>query len=89
MAASFVFCSAAGTGVDILSQKITHSSQEKFEVDWGSAIKTGILTGVASIVPTIVNPAASITNAIGASIVGMDAAIINSVIDIIYTNLMG
>lgn len=27
--------------------------------------------------------------AIGASIVGMDATIINSVIDIIFTNLMG
>ena len=81
---------AGGMLIDVATQGITHSlekSDEEFTVDSKRMIKTGLMTGLSSLVPTIVDPTKSLTNAFGAAVVGWNATIFNGAIDIIVTNI--
>lgn len=57
-------------------------------IDWKRATKTAIMTGVAGIVPTFVDPTKSVSNAIVGAVVGMDASFINAAGDIIFTKVL-
>lgn len=86
---------AAATGgflVDISVQIVSHTiranANEQMKIDWGRAGKTALTTGIAGVVPTIVNPAQSVINAVGATFVGLDASVINATLDILITKFV-
>lgn len=56
-------------------------------LDEKRVFKTALTTGVAGVVPTFGNPANSVLNAVGSLFIGFDATIINSTIEVIFTNI--
>ena len=88
---TFAAAGAAGFGIDILTQHISHEtgdhSEEPFEVDWGRSIKTAFTTGIAGVVPTYGNPTDSLVNTVGSLIMGFDASFINAAAEIAIVNL--
>ena len=90
-AATFTVAGVASASVDVATQYVSHelgeNSDEKFEVDWWKATKVGLIAGVSSVLPTVVDPGESIVNAIGAGTVSMWETILISVTDIIITVL--
>ena len=89
--ATFSVASAGGLVADISIQAVSHAlrqSNEPFTIDWKRATKTAIMTGVAGIVPTFVDPTKSVLNAIAGAVVGMDASFINAAGDIIFTKAL-
>jgi hypothetical protein len=88
-AATFTLASFGGFLVDIatqtVSQLVKNDSNSTISINWGQAYKTAAMTGIAGVVPTFVDPAESVLQAIAAATVGMDASAINSVIDVVIT----
>ena len=89
--ATFVAAGAAGFGIDILTQYISHksgnSASEPFEINWRRSAKTALTTGIAGVVPTYGNPTNSLLNAAGSLVMGFDAAFINAAVEVAIVNL--
>ena len=89
---TFAAAGAAGFGIDILTQYISHESgnnaSEPFQVDWGRSAKTALTTGIAGVVPTYGNPTGSLINAVVSLVMGFDASFINAAVEIAIVNLL-
>ena len=82
---------AGGFATDYVTQSISHKlsgSEDAFSFDRRRAWKTALMTGIAGIVPTFVDPTKSILNAMAGATVGMDASFINAVMDVLFTRLL-
>lgn len=64
------------------------NSNEDFKVDLGRTAKTGSTTGIAGIAPAFGYPSKSVSDAIGALFVGVDASAINAIIEVLVTKLL-
>ena len=88
---TFAVAGAGGVIVDCATQRISHEfsddSKKDFDLDEKRVFKTALTTGVAGIVPTFGNPANSVLNAVGSLFIGFDATVINSTIEVIFTNI--
>ena len=86
--ATFLTAASGGFLTDLTIQAINQENGKtpaNAGVDWGRALKTAGMTGLAAVVPTFVKPFESVSNAIMAAIVGMDASVINAAAEIVIT----
>ena len=82
----------AGTAVDlsvqVASQYISSGAIKSDELNWGSAIKTGVLTGVGAAIPKFPNAMDDIVESISTSIVWNEGATIVSVFDTVFSKVV-
>ena len=86
--ATFIIAATGGLLTDLTIQAINQDigkTPANAGVDWGRALKTAGMTGLAAVVPTFVKPFESVSNAIMASVVSMDASVINAAAEIVVT----
>ena len=91
-ATAFALSSLGGIIIDYTTQRVSHrittGSDDGFILDVGRLLKTGFTTGVSGVLPTYGKPQETAINAVGSLVIGGDASLINSAVEIIITKIL-